>query len=54
MRINYYQFPDDTPEEILLKEGCEIILKNGGTFIVKLSKKIKENLWITLIMCFMD
>ena len=31
MRINYYQFPNDIPEDILLKEGCEIVLKNGET-----------------------
>lgn len=31
MRINYYQFPEDTPEDIRLKEGCGVILKNGDT-----------------------
>lgn len=31
MRLNYYCFPDDTPETVLLEHGCEIILKNGDT-----------------------
>lgn len=30
MRLNYYKFPDDTPEEILLEHDCEVILKDGG------------------------
>lgn len=29
MRLNYYKFPENTPEEILLKNGCTIVLKNG-------------------------
>ena len=31
MRITYYTFPDDTPEEILLEHGCGVVLKNGET-----------------------
>lgn len=31
MRLNYYQFPDDISEDILLQEGCEIILHDGST-----------------------
>lgn len=27
--MNYYRFPDDTPENVLLKEGCAVILKSG-------------------------
>ena len=29
MRLNYYRFPEDTSEEVLLAHGCEIVLKNG-------------------------
>jgi len=29
MRITYYLFPDDTPEDILLENGCGVVLKNG-------------------------
>ena len=31
MRITYYTFPDDTPEDILLEHGCGVVLKNGET-----------------------
>ena len=34
MRINYYRFPDDTPEHVMLEEGCEVVLKNGDTLYV--------------------
>ena len=30
MRLNYYRFPEETPEEELLKNGCAIILKDGS------------------------
>ena len=33
MRLNYYRFPENTPEEVLLENECEIILKSGGTVI---------------------
>ena len=33
MRLNYYRFPKDTPEEVLLENECEIVLKSGGTVI---------------------
>lgn len=29
MRLSYYQFPSDTNEETLLKNGCSVILKDG-------------------------
>lgn len=29
MRLSYYRFPEGTPEEILLREGCAVILKSG-------------------------
>ncbi len=31
MRLTYYRFPEGTDYNILAKNGCEIILKNGGT-----------------------
>lgn len=34
IRLHYYQFPDNTSEEVLLKEGCEVVLKSGGTISV--------------------
>ena len=34
MRIHYYKFPDDTPENVLLENGCEVILKNGNSILV--------------------
>ena len=30
MRLHYYKFPENTPEETLLKNGCCIVLKNGN------------------------
>ena len=27
MRITYYQFPDDTPEEVLLEHGCGVVVQ---------------------------
>lgn len=30
MRITYYRFPAETPEETLLEHGCGIILKDGN------------------------
>lgn len=32
MRINYYRFPDDADEQVMLDEGCSVILKNGNEF----------------------
>ena len=29
MRLNYYQFTDETPESVLLEHGCGVILKSG-------------------------
>lgn len=29
MKLTYYLFPDNTPEEILLENGCAVVLKNG-------------------------
>lgn len=31
MRLSFYRFPDTTPEDLRVKEGCEIFLKNGNT-----------------------
>ena len=30
MRLHYYQFPQGTPEDILLENGCAIHLKDGN------------------------
>ena len=30
MRLHYYKFPQDTPEDVLLRNGCCIVLKNGN------------------------
>ncbi len=32
MRLTYYRFPEDTPESVLLSNGCGVILKNGDEF----------------------
>ena len=29
MRLSYYRFPEGTPEEILLREGCAVVLHDG-------------------------
>lgn len=29
MRLNYYEFPENTPENILLENGCAVIKTNG-------------------------
>lgn len=29
MRISYYRFPDETPEAVLLENGCAVVLKDG-------------------------
>ena len=29
MRLTYYHFPDEVPEDVLLSYGCSVILKNG-------------------------
>jgi len=31
MRLNYYQFPAETAENILLENGCGVVLKDGDT-----------------------
>ena len=35
MRISYYRFPDGTPEEVLLANGCGVELKDGSTIYVE-------------------
>lgn len=40
MRINYYRFPDNVPEDVRLKYGCAVRLKNGG---VRYLEKIPED-----------
>lgn len=29
MRLNYYQFPENTPETVRLDNGCAVVLKAG-------------------------
>ena len=31
MRLNYYRFPEGTPEDVLLENGCGVVLTNGDT-----------------------
>lgn len=35
MRIHYYRFPKNTPEEDRLREGCAVILKDGSEIHVE-------------------
>lgn len=35
MRLNYYRFPEGTPESVLLSEGCAVRLKDGSEIYVK-------------------
>lgn len=35
MRLHYYRFPANTPEKILLKEGCAVRLKTGTVIYVE-------------------
>ena len=30
MRLTYYRFPEDTPEDVLLSNGCGVVLKDGS------------------------
>lgn len=32
MRLLYYTFPDNTPEEVLLEWGCEVFRKDGSSW----------------------
>ena len=32
MRLTYYRFPEGTPEDVLLSNGCGVILKTGDEF----------------------
>ena len=34
MRLHYYRFPENTPEETRLNEGCAVILKTGREIYV--------------------
>ena len=34
MRLHYYRFPENTPEETKLAEGCAVILKTGREIYV--------------------
>ena len=29
MKLNYYRFPEGTPEDVLLSNGCGVVLKDG-------------------------
>lgn len=40
MRLTYYKFPENTPENVLLQNGCEIILVTGDSVH---SETIPEN-----------
>lgn len=31
MRLNYYRFPENVDEQVLLENGCTIVLKDGYT-----------------------
>lgn len=33
MRLHYYTFPEGTPEQTLLDNGCAVILKDSGAHI---------------------
>ena len=35
MRLNYYEFPENTPEDVLLAHGCDVVLKAGTTIHVE-------------------
>ena len=30
MRLTYYRFPEGTPENVLLSNGCGVVLKDGS------------------------
>ncbi len=45
MRITYYEFPEETPIEVLAEYGCEAILKDGTSRSLEmLSEKSRENI----------
>ncbi len=44
MRLHYYQFPENTPEETLLKEGCGVVLKSGSVIYVDSIPDAKRHL----------
>lgn len=44
MRINYYRFPENTLEQIKLKEGCGVVLKNGETIYPEIISEDKRKL----------
>lgn len=35
MRLNYYRFPEDTEEAVLLENGCAVFLKDGSEIYVE-------------------
>ncbi len=34
MRLSYYEFPEGTPESVLLENECAVVLKDGSTVYV--------------------
>lgn len=44
MRLNYYMFPDNISENILLQEGCAVILKSGYELYVENIPEDKRDL----------
>lgn len=44
MRINYYEFPEGTPENVLLENGCAVILNDGSEIYTDSIPDDKRNL----------
>lgn len=44
MRLSYYRFPENTPENILLENGCAVILKDGSEIYPDCIPEDKRNL----------
>ena len=45
MRLTYYQFPEDTPLDVLEEHGCEAVLKDGTSRSLEtLSEEGKKNI----------
>lgn len=44
MRLSYYRFPENTPENVLLENGCAVILKDGSEIYPNSIPDDKRNL----------
>lgn len=44
MKINHYRFPENTPTEDKLKEGCAVVLKDGSRIYADAIPKDKADL----------